>query len=251
MNDSELAVAHDANFVASIGLLADVVDGGFRQSFGDVHVAATRLPAAFFNAIFITEPLTDGVDDLHQAVEAMRAERLPFVVHVRSDMPSDVAVARSLGLVGDDLLPCFALEPGSMPPVPIDLDIVRVDAKSFPPFLDAMVAGFGLPMDLAMQLFPPNILEAPGVRAYLGRVDGRPVATAVSVRTGEVVGIYSVATVPEARGRGYGTALTWRTLADADPGVRAAVLQASPMGRPIYERMGFRLVREFIELGEN
>jgi predicted GNAT family acetyltransferase len=81
-------------------------------------------------------------------------------------------------------------------------------------------------------------------------VDARPVATALSVRTGDVVGIYSVATLPEARGHGYGTALTWMTLADAEPGVRAAVLQASPMGRPVYERMGFRLVREFVELGE-
>ena len=78
-------------------------------------------------------------------------------------------------------------------------------------------------------------------------MDGAPVATSLAVRTGDTVGIYSVATAPEARGRGIGTAMTWHLLRDADPGWTLAVLQASDMGRPIYERMGFRLVREFDE----
>lgn len=250
MLDSELAAAHDVNFVATMNLLADAVDGGFTRSLGRIQVAATRLPSAFFNAISITAPLTDAVDDLRKAVDLMRSEALPFVVHVPSDRPADVAAARSLGLVGDDLLPCFAIEPGSIPEPPADLDIVRVDAASSSPFVDVIAAGFGSPREFTDRLLPPRVFEHPGLRAYLGSVAGRPVATAMSVRTNDVVGVYSVATLPEARGHGYGTALTWATLADADPGFRAAVLQASPMGRPVYERMGFRLVREFIELGE-
>jgi hypothetical protein len=44
-------------------------------------------------------------------------------------------------------------------------------------------------------------------------------------------------TVPEARRRGVGTALTWRA-ALADP-ARPAALLASDLGRGVYERMGF------------
>jgi ribosomal protein S18 acetylase RimI-like enzyme len=198
----------------------------------------------------VTEPLADGVDDLRHAVDLMRGEQLPFIVHVRADLPAEIEVAQSLGLVGDEVLPGYALEPGSIPAPPSELSIERVDGADFESFLDTMIAGFDLPRDFAVQLFRPRVLEAPGVRGYLGTVDGRSVATAMSMRTADTVGIYSVATLPEARGRGYGTALTWMTLADVDPGVQAAVLQASPMGRSVYERMGFRLVREFLELGQ-
>jgi ribosomal protein S18 acetylase RimI-like enzyme len=248
MDDSELAAAHDANFLATISLLADVVDGGFRESFGSVHVAATRLGFAFFNAIFVTEP-SAGLEDLSQAVELMRTERLPFVVHVRNDLPQAADAKRSLGLVGDGLLPCFGMEPRRAPQPPKELSIARVDHASFEPFMAALVVGFEMPRAMAENLFLIRILDDPGLRGYLGSVDGRPVATAMSMRTGQTLGVYSVATLPDARGRGYGTALTWATLADADPGVEAVVLQASELGRPVYERMGFRLVREFLELG--
>lgn len=250
MPDSALAAALDANFVATIGLAADLSRAGFRRSFGRVDVAATRLPAAFFNAIFVTEPLADQVDDLRLAVEAMRDEALPFVLHVRADLQAEIEAARSLGLVGEDRLPGYAIEPDSIPDPPGELVIDRVDDASFRPFLETMAAGFGMPLDFAVELFPPRILQFSGMRAYLGSIDGRPVATSMSMRTGDIIGIYSVATHPDVRGRGYGTAMTWATLADAEPGVRAAVLQSSPQGRPVYERMGFRLVREFLELGD-
>jgi len=57
------------------------------------------------------------------------------------------------------------------------------------------------------------------------------------------VGVYAVATTPSARGRGYGEALTWAAVA-SEPNL-PATLQASEMGRPIYERMGFRTMASF------
>ena len=46
-----------------------------------------------------------------------------------------------------------------------------------------------------------------------------------------------VATLPEGRGKGYGAAVTWAaTLARPE---LHALLIASDMGRPIYERMGY------------
>jgi hypothetical protein len=47
MRDAELAAALDANFVAAINLLANLAERGFTRSFGQVQMAATRLPAAF------------------------------------------------------------------------------------------------------------------------------------------------------------------------------------------------------------
>jgi GNAT superfamily N-acetyltransferase len=49
------------------------------------------------------------------------------------------------------------------------------------------------------------------------------------------------ATVPDARGRGHVTGLLHRALRDArDRGCRTSTTQASPMGAPIYARLGYR-----------
>jgi predicted acetyltransferase len=66
------------------------------------------------------------------------------------------------------------------------------------------------------------------------------------VKSGTTAGIYNVATLPSHRKRGYGEAMTWRAVAGgAAAGCDVAILQASQMGRPIYERMGFRLVAPY------
>ena len=75
----------------------------------------------------------------------------------------------------------------------------------------------------------------------LGRLDGAPVATASVLLDGGIAGIFDVSTVPEARQRGIGRAMTVASLqAGRAAGYEIAFLQPSPMGRPLYERLGFR-----------
>ena len=57
---------------------------------------------------------------------------------------------------------------------------------------------------------------------------------------GGVGGIYSVATLPEARGKGVGVVLTLNPLLYAcEEGYRIGVLQSSEMGSKVFERLGF------------
>jgi GNAT superfamily N-acetyltransferase len=246
MSPGEQAALHDRNFIETMTLLAQRAPAGSTARYGAIPVAITGLPGAFFNGAWLLEP--PDPDDLRRAVEDLAATGLPFAVHVRTDLPEGIAAAARLGLRDEGRLPCFALEPGPIPPPMAGITIERADDARWDQFLDVSAEGFGMPRALAERLFPASLQADQRLRAFVGTVDGRPVATAASVRTGSTVGIYSVATVPEARGRGFGTAMTWHTLADADPGWELAVLQASDMGRPIYERMGFKLVREFAEL---
>jgi predicted GNAT family acetyltransferase len=59
--------------------------------------------------------------------------------------------------------------------------------------------------------------------------------------------VYNVSTIPPFRRRGYGAAMTARIAADGVAvGGDVAILQASEMGYPVYERMGYRTVVEYM-----
>lgn len=77
-------------------------------------------------------------------------------------------------------------------------------------------------------------------RHYLARVDGEPAGTSSLYVQEEVGGVYFVSTVPPARRRGVGGAITMAAVRDArDLDCRLAVLSCSPMGYSIYRRLGF------------
>jgi GNAT superfamily N-acetyltransferase len=78
-------------------------------------------------------------------------------------------------------------------------------------------------------------------RHYLGRLDGEAVATATVFLAAGVAGVYFVMTVPEARRRGIGAAITHAALRAArDSGFEYGVLLSSPAGRSVYAGLGFR-----------
>jgi GNAT superfamily N-acetyltransferase len=80
-------------------------------------------------------------------------------------------------------------------------------------------------------------------RYYLGFLGGKAVAASTLFLGAGVAGIYNVATIQEARGRGLGGALTVYPLLQArQMGYQAGILQSSEMGYPVYQRLGFRKV---------
>jgi GNAT superfamily N-acetyltransferase len=75
----------------------------------------------------------------------------------------------------------------------------------------------------------------------LGLVGDQPVASATLMRFGEPASIWGVATVPEMRGRGIGRAMTLEACRLAHRlGHQTVSLYATPMGLPVYARLGFR-----------
>lgn len=132
---------------------------------------------------------------------------------------------------------------GEPTPAPPGLEIVEVDDDRSA--LEASIVigeAFGVPPPARDSMVKPA-LRGDAFRFWLGRVDGRPVSAGGASVSHGLVGVYAVATVADARGRGYGEALTWAaTMFRPD---LPATLQASPMGEPVYARMGFETVGRF------
>jgi GNAT superfamily N-acetyltransferase len=84
--------------------------------------------------------------------------------------------------------------------------------------------------------FPPD-----AAHVYTAAEDGRPVACLMIVDHERNADVEWVGVVPEARGRGLSGKLLAHALADAaERGAETSTLVATTLGRPVYERLGFR-----------
>lgn len=129
---------------------------------------------------------------------------------------------------------------------PPSLTIERIhDAETLRTWLRVMTVGSDIPeegLKLLLELVSRHgFMDNPSVHYYLGVLAGKPVATSLLYLGAGVAGIYNVATLPEARHQGIGSALTLAPLLQARTwGYRVGTLQSSPMGLHLYQRLGFR-----------
>ena len=83
-------------------------------------------------------------------------------------------------------------------------------------------------------------------RHFVGLLDRRPVSASRVLIADDVAMVHGVSTVPDARRRGIGSAVTVAALVAArEAGCRIGVLQASSMGQGPYRRLGFQYVAPY------
>jgi ribosomal protein S18 acetylase RimI-like enzyme len=151
----------------------------------------------------------------------------------------------AFGFVAHDGEAWFVREPGPLPERSVPgFEIERVTTAAVVATFEAVsIRGFGgesLEIEPG-RIHPASILDEPRMTMWLGRSEGEPVAAAMSYQHEAVVGIFGVATIEAARGRGYGTALTARAVL-GETGLPAVLQTNSPVAARIYERLGFRRV---------
>ncbi len=233
---------------ATAGFSARSSRGAVIQTRGLV-LADVGAPVAQFNCAFVAEPEQDLDAGLDAAEEFFGARQHPYRVVLREDqLPACEAKLRERGFASVDEIPGMTLAkiPDEIPRRR-DVDLRRVDdAKTLADFQATAFAGFGLPVRGARHFLTEALLATPEFEAIVGYVDGQPACTSALFESAGVAGVYWVSTLEAYRSQGLGAAATWAAVeAGRRRGHRLASLQASAMGKPVYEKMGFAIDRRY------
>jgi GNAT superfamily N-acetyltransferase len=246
-SDPDVAAA-GLNLVGSYRKLVEHVPGADMRAFGSVIGFATGLPVPTFNGIMVLEPT--GPADVEQALDWIGRRAVPYAMWVREELAIDVLdLAAKHGLVMSAWRsPAMVLSPVPASPAPPGGVSVRLvdDHATLADYLRAQTDG-GVPDQLARRLCPPSLVADPEARVFTGYLGDRAVGTSIAIRTGAVSGVYNVSTLPEARRRGVGAAVTWAAVgAGREWGCDPIVLDSSAMGERVYSAMGFRTVTRYV-----
>lgn len=214
--------------------------------FGAIRCSSVGVPMPLFNQAFVFEE--PSAPDLAGASSWLSERNVPFWVTAPDSLAGVIAeMAESAGLE-----PTAATTPGMAYAPLADLSAESVgDTEILPVTQEAQLddfatvasEAFGAPVQAASMLAPGSTLDDERCSWFLSYVDGDPAACGQLLRTGEVAGVYSIGVRERFRRRGLGAAITAAALvAGRDSGCSIGVLQASPMGAPVYDRMGFETV---------
>lgn len=210
----------------------------------------TDIPFPMFNGV--TRARFSGEDAdrrVGEIVEAYRRHEMPILWWLTpASEPDDLAARLPVhGLAGAGSMAGMAIDLKTLdarvaPPTGVTIRRVDTDmlvrqwvkvcaeASGFPAWVRKPLLEFLLHVGL----------DSGPMRHYLAFFEGEPIATSTVLFGAGVAGIYNVGTLPAARGKGIGGAISLAPLLAAhDLGYQVGILHASPMGLPVYRRLGF------------
>jgi hypothetical protein len=222
------------------------VQGGEVLEYDGLVLALTNLPSDDQNVVLVGREPTDTLAALRMAEAEFRARACQFGVKVVvGRTPSAEWAVRELGLQRILQEPVMAVSVADVaeaaPPPGVSLRRVTTP-EDRAAAVDVEMQVFGTRREIAEALVPASVADDPHVRAYVATLAEGPVAGAHARRHEQTVGIFGVGTVERARRRGIGGALTSLVVRDHANVADLAWLESSDLGRPMYERLGFRTI---------
>jgi GNAT superfamily N-acetyltransferase len=260
--DTRAAAALDANFAELLAWYSSGPGGEVRRD-PDLLLTMSGVPFRAINAAAVADLAGSATAVAARVVEAIdwlstRTDRWRWLVGP-SSRPTDLgdrlieAGLRQLSDGAGMALDLRGWRHKAPLPAGMTTELVK-DAEALERWRNVQQRGLGLDDASAEAWWMAHrrlVDEAwPPLRNWIASLDGEPVAAAALFVGAGVAGIYNVCTVPEARGRGVGAAVTAVALdAAVDAGLGLAVLGASDMGYSVYQRLGFREVSRLRSYG--
>jgi ribosomal protein S18 acetylase RimI-like enzyme len=250
----------DENLRRAMRFFGQAGEGGLLREAPGVSLIFSGIDYSVFNSALLSTPVAADACDLQDRIAAAAAHFRPrgmrWSFWLCEDM-LDRSIRRQArrAFTAGKLAP-FTDPPGMLAhaltqpnrPLP-EIECRRVtDAATRLAFAHITCIGFEIPYAIAKQVYEPARAWDGDYVGWLAYANGVPVATAATVVSGGAVGVYSVATLPAWRHRGYAEALLRRVLGDirARTGIERTVLQSSKTGLPLYQKMGYRTVTRFV-----
>jgi ribosomal protein S18 acetylase RimI-like enzyme len=242
------------NLRESFRVIAASRGPGEIRELGGVSIASAGVAFQMFNAAFLSAPVLSEAELARRIMLSavhFQARGLGWACWVCDDwLGSEVRqrgrrIFEQHGLRHSVDLPGMAAERLAPPARPLPrIEARRVgDRVTREAFCNISTVCFHVPAPWFREVFDNDSVWE-NFAAYVGYVDGEPVSSAATVARGAAVGVYNVATLPEAQNRGYGEAVMRYALEDTRKrsGIQGSVLQSTPAGYRLYERMGYRRI---------
>lgn len=226
------------------------VEAGEGWMFG----AGTPTHPLISNAAFRIDDALDPGELLERARAFFGARGRGFALWARAGAPEDedlIAAAGEAGLQAVYSMPEMVFDRRvEARPLPDGAQMRRVasaaDADAYWQVAAEAYTSIGYPPDAFRHYTAHEGLYSENVAAFLVRLDGEPTSIAMTIVTDGVAGIFWVGSTERSRGRGLGWATTAAAVnAGFDLGAEMTALQASPLGEPIYRRMGFETIFDY------
>lgn len=206
------------------------------------------------NAAFRVDDELDPGELIERARAFFAPRERGFALWARDGVTEDralVEAAEAAGLKEVYAMPEMVLDHRAEEhPLPAGVELRRVasagDAADYWRVATGAYASIGFPPEIFAFYESHDGLTAANAAAFIADLDGRPAAIAMTIVSHGVAGIYWVGAGDDARGRGLGWTVTATAVnAGFDLGAGIASLQASPMGEPLYRRMGFETIFDY------
>ncbi len=242
MDDRTLAVLAEENLVCAATCWTRSAGG---EVWDDGGIVVTSVPASMrsFNQLFVRGPIAE---EALPAALGHFGGRGRFRLRAREDIGLDAGMLSRAGLRRRGGIPSMTLEsPEGQESAGLDVRSIS-DETTLGDHTGLVAGAFDWDRHELASVFTPALLADPAWLGWVGYLDNEPVCTAQLVLDGSTAGIYYVATAEQHRGKGYGGLISRRAVDEAARRSSLMVgLQPSPLGRPVYERIGFRVVAEY------
>lgn len=239
-------------------------DHNFSQAWAAMMVGATKqgvhyendltltncgVSVPFFNSVFINTDRPVTIADIETAKGFYSAAGKAFQFALRTPYAEQSAdLLAHHGFQVERSMPgmFLPLDTWNTKAKPVSIDVVETTEDNLNHYFAIVSEAFEIPIWLTERLLNRPFIQQSNVILFLGYIDDEPACTSMLVVTGDVAGIYWVGTKASSRKRGLGEMITAHAVHEAARrGHSVAYLQASKMGAPIYQRMGFRTLCDY------
>lgn len=257
VNSAEIVGAIEENLFSFFPLFRYLPGAGAVLG-ADLMWNITDIPFPLFNSIMRARLEPGRVDSaVRTVIEQGRRRKVPLLWWTGpATMPADLGrTLEGHGFTHEGDVSGMAADLQSVPetmPGPPGLVVSAVrDRNALDLWCRTATLGFEMPdfvRDAWLKWFTGIGMEGRGpLFHFLGLWKGEPVAASSVFLAGGAAGLYNVTVLPEARQKGIGAAMTVAPLLKARSlGYSLGILHSTPMGMPLYKKLGFK---EYCRIG--